>query len=303
MSDVSVVIPSYNSALTIARTVDSLLNQTDGPPAEIIVVDSSDDGKTPRLLQEIRKGAMTRAPAIHVIHLAQQTMPAIGRNLGAKQARGPLLAFIDSDAYAASDWIARIREAFAQGLRVGGGSVRLPPEQRWHTIALAQYFLQFSDFLETGARRVKPFVPSVNLFCDKQLFDELGGFPEVRASEDVLFCLEAGKSVPVWFDPDVRVYHVFREDFSAYLRNQRMLGKYTLIYLRQTGATLYRGALPAFLLPAFILLKLARIVLRVVRTFDALSMAGFVYSLPRFVPGVTSWSGGFFKAALSGERE
>lgn len=303
MMDVSVVIPSYNSALTITRTVESLLNQTDGPPAEIIVVDSSDDGTTPQLLREIRRNSMTRAPAVHVISLTQPTIPAIGRNIGARDAKGPLLAFIDSDAYAASDWIARIRTAFALGLRVGGGSVLLPPEQRWRMIAVAQYFLQFSEFLDTGARRVKSFVPSVNLFCEKRLFDEIGGFPDIRASEDVLFCRKAATRAPIWFDPAIRVYHVFREDLGAYLRNQRMLGAYTLIDLRQTGAALFRGALPALLLPAFIGLKLLRIAFRACRTFDAVRMSRFLYSLPLFLPGVTYWSAGFFRAALTGEGE
>jgi glycosyltransferase involved in cell wall biosynthesis len=296
---ISVVVPSYNSGATIRRTLQSLLNQNETPPAEIIVVDSSDDGRSARALEEFCREAIVRTPPIHIIHLAAKTMPAVARNVGARQASGPLLAFIDSDAYAAPDWIARIRDAAAHGLRIGGGSVRLPPDQRWRMIAVAQHFLQFNELLETGSRRAASFVASVNLFCEKALFDELGGFPEVRASEDVWFCHNAKRRVRVWFDPSVAVHHIFREDLRAYLANQRLLGRYTLNFLERTGPrVLYGGARPALLLPAFVLLKCLRIVSRVVRTADPAAMAGFLYALPLFIPGVIAWSAGFFQGWL-----
>jgi glycosyltransferase involved in cell wall biosynthesis len=297
---VSVVIPSYNSVDTITRTLESLLKQEKGSPVEIIVVDSSDDGSTPQALEDIRRKARDSATEIRIIRVDRKTMPAIARNVGANHARGHLLAFIDADAYAAPDWIDRIRAARAQDLRVGGGSVRLPPEQRWRMIALAQYFLQFNEFLDRGPRRVKSFVASVNLFCDKELFDALGGFPEIRASEDVSFGFRARQQAPVWFDPAICVHHVFRENLGAYLRNQHMLGTYTLIFLRQTGPrALYGGIRPALLLPAFVLLKCSRIVFRVLATFDLAKIAGFLYSLALFVPGLTYWCIGFFQACLT----
>ena len=299
----SVVIPSYNSADTIDRTLESLLRQARGAPAEIIVVDSSDDERTRRVLEDIRRTASDGAPEIRLIHMTRKTIPAIARNVGAAQARGRLLAFIDADAYAAPDWIGRIRAAWSQDLRVGGGAVRLPPEQRWRMIALAQYFLQFNEFLERGSRRVTSFVASVNLFCDKTLFDALEGFPEIRASEDVSFCFNARRRAPVWFDPAIGVFHVFRESLEAYLRNQHMLGTYTLIFLRQTGPrALYGGIRPALLLPAFVLLKCSRIVFRVLATLDSATIGGFLYSLPLFVPGLIYWCVGFFQACLTRGR-
>lgn len=297
---VSVVIPSYNSADTIVRTLQSLLSQEQGSPAEIIVVDSSDDERTPRALEDVRRHAMAGVTEIRVLRLAHKTMPAIARNTGAAQAHGALLAFIDADAYAAPDWIGRIQAARAHGLRVGGGAVRLPPEQRWRAIAAAQYFLQFNEFLERGSRRVTSFVASVNLFCDRALFDAVGGFPEIRASEDVWFCFNARRHAPVWFDPAVCVHHVFREDLGAYLRNQQMLGTYTLIFLRETGPqTLYGGIRPAILLPAFVLLKCSRIAFRVLATLDPVRILALLYSLAYFVPGLTSWCLGFFRASLT----
>jgi hypothetical protein len=87
---VSVVIPSYNSADTIVRTLQSLLSQEQGSPAEIIVVDSSDDERTPRALEDVRRHAMAGVTEIRVLRLAHKTMPAIARNTGAAQAHGAM---------------------------------------------------------------------------------------------------------------------------------------------------------------------------------------------------------------------
>ena len=144
MNEISVVIPSYNSAATVGRTLEGLLSQRACAAKSIIVVDSSDDGRTPAVLSAFE------GRGVRVVRLSEKTIPAVGRNLGAQQASGRYLAFIDSDAYPAPDWLEKISEAFAQGCRVGGGSLSLPDFQKRKMIALAQYFLQFNEFLDTG---------------------------------------------------------------------------------------------------------------------------------------------------------
>jgi glycosyltransferase involved in cell wall biosynthesis len=290
---ISVIVPSYNSAPTIGRTLEALLAQQ-GPPREIIVVDSSDDDRTRGILTSFE------SRGVRVTRLAEKTMPAVGRNLGAGEASGKVLAFIDSDAYPAPDWLERIASATAQGCRVGGGSLKVPGSQRNRPIALAQYFLQFSEFLDTGSRRVKTFVPSVNLFCEKSLFDELGGFPRIRASEDVLFGFEAGKRSPVYFEPSIKVFHVFREDLGAYLTNQLMLGKYVQMHRRRVYRSfLYTGVTAVLLLPAFMLLKLLRIVWRILMTLDLGEMWRFLASFPLFLLGLGYWGAGFVQGCLN----
>jgi len=71
------------------------------------------------------------------------------------------------------------------------------------------------------------FLPAVNFFCEKRLFQLAGGFPEIRAAEDVLFGLALGRLEKMCFIPQARVHHVFREDRGAYYENQEMLGNTT----------------------------------------------------------------------------
>ena len=296
MNDLSVIIPSYNSAATIGRTLEGLLAQKPAPPKEIIVVDSSDDGRTPAVLSDYEKRG------VRVIRLAKKTMPAIGRNLGAKEASGRVMGFIDSDAYPAEDWAQHIGEAYADGCRVGGGAILLPPEQRDHPLALAQYFIQFNEFMEGGARRPVRFTPSCNLFCEKKLFEEAGGFPEIRAAEDVLFGLWFTGREPFYFDPAIRVSHIFLETWRRYRTNQVLLGQYTLEYRRRHFKSwIYRGVAPILFLPVFLAGKFARISYRICRSRDKALRLKFFMHLPLFCVGMFFLAWGVVKACFEKE--
>ncbi|MBI4432538.1 MAG: glycosyltransferase [Candidatus Omnitrophica bacterium] len=290
MKSISVIIPSYNSAGTIGFTLKALL-KISARLNEIIIVDSSDDGKTKEVLQQYEARAK-------IMHLNQKTMPAIGRNIGARHASGETLAFIDSDAYPDENWLERITDARAAGTRVGGGSIQVPEFQKNNALALAQFYLQFNEFMPCGLPRQKEFIPSCNLFCEKALFDLLGGFPEIRASEDVLFGLKANAVSRVMFYPQMKVFHIFRTRLKTYLSNQIMLGEYVLLYRRtHYGGFLYQPGIATLLTPAFVGIKFIRIALRVLKIPG--NRLRFLWALPLFLLGLTCWTIGFLKASVS----
>jgi glycosyltransferase involved in cell wall biosynthesis len=85
---VSVVIPTYNRAALIGRTVANIFEQI-YPNIEVIVVD---DGSTDDTPTELRRFG----DRIRVVTQANAG-PAVARNRGAKVARGEIIAFQDSD--------------------------------------------------------------------------------------------------------------------------------------------------------------------------------------------------------------
>ncbi|GEM_PF-489206 len=291
---ISVVVPSFNSHKTIGKTLDALKLQTrEDLLCEAIVVDSSTDGVTPAFLAA-REGGKVR-----VIRAGERVMPAVGRNIGAREAAGDLLVFVDSDAFMANDCLERIAAHAGAGRRVGGGSIALPYFQKSKAIAWAQYFLQFNEFMDAGGPKTKPFAPSCNLYCETALFREVGGFPEIRASEDVLFGLKVSARTPFWFVPDAKVYHIFREEWGAFLKNQVLLGRYVLVYRRmRSRSALYSPLAATLLLPLFLGAKFARIAARILFAKPAYFTA-FLGSLPAFLLGLGAWAAGFAKAALS----
>jgi glycosyltransferase involved in cell wall biosynthesis len=113
---ISVVVPVYNGARTIARTVECLLRQSLAP-AEIIIID---DGSTDGTRQALEKFSGQ-------IRVRTQTNsgPASARNSGVRLATGDLVAFTDSDCLPDEDWLEKLSSGFDSPPVAGvGGAVR-----------------------------------------------------------------------------------------------------------------------------------------------------------------------------------
>jgi glycosyltransferase involved in cell wall biosynthesis len=84
---VSVIVPSYNSAKTIALCVESALTQT-YPRIEVIVVDDASTDETPAIVAD---------HDCTLIQLTRNVGPGIARNRGIAAGNGSVLFFLDSD--------------------------------------------------------------------------------------------------------------------------------------------------------------------------------------------------------------
>ncbi len=90
MDKVSVIIPTFNRAKFLKKTIKSVLDQT-YPVYEVIVCD---DGSTDSSKKEIEKIADKRVLWSNADHSG---LPAVGRNRGVKLSKGDWIAFLDSD--------------------------------------------------------------------------------------------------------------------------------------------------------------------------------------------------------------
>jgi teichuronic acid biosynthesis glycosyltransferase TuaG len=87
---VSVIIPNYNHGAFVGNAVRSVLGQTH-KNLEVIVVDNFSTDDTLQMLAEIKDARLK------VFQFNNRGIIAAGRNFGAKQASGEVLAFLDSD--------------------------------------------------------------------------------------------------------------------------------------------------------------------------------------------------------------
>lgn len=87
----SIIIPAYNCAATLERTVASVINQKCNDYEIIIINDGSKDNTT-----EICKKLETKYSFIRCIS-KENTGVADTRNIGIKNAKGKYIAFLDSD--------------------------------------------------------------------------------------------------------------------------------------------------------------------------------------------------------------
>ncbi len=296
MLNVSFIIPSYNSHLTIQRTLQSILDQSVVECIkDILVVDSSDDQKTRAALDQFKNEKIR----LHLLNT--KTSPALGRNAGAKLAQGELFCFIDSDVILDKSWLQEIIKAHESGCYLGSGSVSIPDFQSKNFLALAQFYLQCNESLAVGEQRTMPLVPACNMFITRRLFELAGGYPNIRAAEEVILCLTLKEFSKVWFIPQAKCFHVFRESWQSCLANQKLLGKYILIYRRMYYKKwYYQGLWPALFLPGFLLVKLGRIKFRIYRA-GWTHFKHYLISSPWFFIGLSYWAGGFLGACFAKE--
>lgn len=94
IAPVSVIIPCYRAATTIARALASVAAQR-RRPCEVIVVDDGSDDDTLEILSQLVKEYGPHW--LKVFSLKKNRGPATARNYGWERATQPLIAFLDAD--------------------------------------------------------------------------------------------------------------------------------------------------------------------------------------------------------------
>ncbi|MCB9098834.1 MAG: glycosyltransferase [Anaerolineales bacterium] len=116
-SNISVIICAYTEHrwVELLAAVESVQSQTVSPQEIIVVIDHN-----PLLLEQVR----TALPDVISIHNHEDQGLSGARNSGLAVARGEIIAFLDEDATAAPDWLAKIVSCYADSAVAGvGGAI------------------------------------------------------------------------------------------------------------------------------------------------------------------------------------
>lgn len=99
MVDLSIIIPVFNAAALIERTIGSILSQTTKYSFEVICVD---DGSSDNSIELIRTNSLDlkikNCTSIRIIQ-QQNAGPSVARNNGVKDAKGRYVTYLDADDY------------------------------------------------------------------------------------------------------------------------------------------------------------------------------------------------------------
>lgn len=117
---VTVVIPARNEAASIARCLESVLEQ-EYRDIEVLVVDGMSDDGTDEIVQDVSR----HDPRVRLVRNPEQSIaPAL--NLGLRQARGEVLVRVDAHSVIEPGYIARSVELLLADPALGGvGGVKL----------------------------------------------------------------------------------------------------------------------------------------------------------------------------------
>lgn len=165
---------------------------------------------------------------VRVISTGRYSSPSTKKNIGAKEAKGEILAYIDSDAYPEANWLNNALKYFQDpDVSVVGGP-NLTPEtdnylQQANGIILSSLFCSgpFAARYDIKKRSEGNELPSCNLFIRKSDLEQIGGFEkDLWPGEDAKFCFQVLDNLKkrVIYAPDVIVYHHRRPLFYEYLK-------------------------------------------------------------------------------------
>jgi len=159
---VSVVVPAYKRTDLVQKAVRSLLDQDlDADAYEVIVVDSSPDDANARAIATLAPSAACSLSCL----VKPPEGPGPSRNLGARQARGEFVAFMDSDCQASRGWLRAGLAAFENGVGLVQGCTR--PDRAGAPGILTWYVsVEQEGFIYESA----------NIFYRKEALERAGGF-------------------------------------------------------------------------------------------------------------------------------
>lgn len=212
--DISVVICAYTEKRwdDLVAALASIQQQIVQPRETIVVIDHN-----PRLLQK------ARAELKDVIILENRETRGLSgaRNSGIAVAQGAIVAFLDDDAVAASDWLMHLAAGYTEPEVVGvGGAI----DPQWETGRPAWFPWEF-DWVVGCTYRGMPWQPTpvrnligANMSFRREVFETVGGFRtgvgQVGASmlrcDDTEFCIRVGQRWPhakFLYMPQARVLH------------------------------------------------------------------------------------------------
>ena len=174
MSRVTIVIPMFNEARHIGRTLQAAgrAAQAAGLECDLVVVDNGSQDQGPQIARELGAQVLM-LPGLHIGAL---------RNHGAANARGEWLAFIDADIEVPLNWLSLLLE-----LESGGSADVLaldcdtPTEAPWFAHAWQRRTLR----PHTHTLHPAQWLATANLLMRREWFVRVGGFDEsLRTGED-----------------------------------------------------------------------------------------------------------------------
>lgn len=192
----SVVIPTLNEEAWLPNLLSDLKNQT-YKEFEVIVVDGNSEDKT----KAVAKRFQRLIPNLKVINSNIRNV-SVQRNLGAKQAKGKYLLFVDADSGLLPFFLTGIKYRVETSQAEIFTTWCQADSQRNADKAIAQFL---NLFIEASYQAKSPGALGAMLGCKKEAFDRSKGFnANIAYGEDGEFvrrCYKNGYKTLIFRDP------------------------------------------------------------------------------------------------------
>jgi len=248
-SKYSVIVPVRKYNKMLKKCILEILNLS--KKIEIIIV--YDDKN---FLNEIDRDFKIYIDKQIKVILSQKYTISSKRNLGVKKSNRQFVAFIDSDAFPSSTWIANANKILEKNKKiycVGGPNIS-PKEQNFfnEVVGNAQKsFLvtgKWSYHKKKGKNSFVSHTPSCNMIVRKDIYSKFNGMNEdIYTGEDLDFCTRINDNgFRIYFDSNVIVYHYDRSIKNYFL--QKIFRGSAIVEVKQNFISKLYLSIPLFFL-------------------------------------------------------
>jgi len=278
----SFIIPHKGREEMLVKTIQSIAG-LDSPKTEFEVIIVSQNKSVSGVVSSF--GNMFK---LTVIHNEEEHTISHSRNRGARAACGQFLAFLDADVQLAPDWLSVMLNSFNKtsdtvltfGTQISSYNANAIEKIRSHLASA------------TSGHQTES-APGANLFLSKQIFEQVGGFPEnLKTCEDIYFTNRVSQHGSLFHEPKAKFIHLGEDkSFIEMFKKEMWRGQSNVASLK--GRTIPIREVPSFvvpflvsfgvvLTPIFILLELY-IALFVNLIFVILPLSAYVIRLKKLV--------------------
>ncbi len=216
---VSIIIPNLHSPIIDWVLAAIRFQEFDLSEVEVLVVGL--DGP----------GLVQADGLIHLISTNVPVPPAVARNIGAREAQGKVLCFLDADCIPHRRWLRTLLDRYHDPeVKIVGGGVSFPSGNYW---SLADNIATFYPYLHTAPAGTRDQLPSLNLSLRREVWEAVGPFDERYprpAGEDADWTTRARLAgYTLYFEPRAVVaHHPARATFRDLWNHAVTFGQYSI---------------------------------------------------------------------------
>jgi glycosyltransferase involved in cell wall biosynthesis len=225
----SVIIPCFNAADTIASQLEALASQRWSEPWEVIVANNRSTDESMDIVERYRD----RLPNLRIADASARQGQPYALNVGARAAAGEALAFCDADDEVGSGWLAAMGEALS---RYDFVACRFDIEK----LNAPWVYNSRRNPQRDGLQEYKypPYLPHAgggSLGVKRSLHESIGGFDEsLPILHDTDYCWRfqlAGTELH--FVPHAVVHIRFRDTLGGMYRQVRGYAEYNVLLYKR----------------------------------------------------------------------
>lgn len=241
---ISVVLPCFNGAKTIAIQLEALAKQQSSEPWEVVVVNNGSTDNSMAIVEQYR----SRLPNLRIVEAHDPSQPRRGvahsYNTGVKAATGDAVVFCESDDEVAPGWLTTMGEALQQYDFVAGALEYKKFNEAWQ-LGTGEHN-QETKLIQSTVPPYLPYASGCNIGMKRSVYNAVGEFDESMLSGwDTDYCWRVQYAgIELHYLPNAIIHYRYRRQYRAMYRQGKSWGEAHILLRQKHEPDIYWGKLP-----------------------------------------------------------